>query len=63
MNQKSCDALVAHGITSESRVAFVRNGQIVGKCKHPWIMVMKSPDRDYNICALCDAVIKENEIG
>ena len=29
MNQKSCVALVARGITSESLVAFVKNGVIV----------------------------------
>jgi sulfur carrier protein ThiS len=29
VNQKSCVALVAHGITSESLVAFVKNGVIV----------------------------------
>jgi hypothetical protein len=46
-------------------VAFVRNGVIVGKskCNHPYDLVIKSPDRDYNICALCDLVIKEAEIG
>ena len=29
MSQRSCVALVARGITSASRVDFVRNGQIV----------------------------------
>ena len=34
MNQRSCAALVAHGITLESLVAFVRNGVIVPEPIH-----------------------------